>query len=416
MKSHSSELVLLSSGVGRIHFVETAMVLHEKQFPFKLICGYVPSARLAGVLRLIGPALARPNLDKRLEVRLGPHGVLKQYLLSNALAEGLTQFWLRMANLKCAPRNFTQALSWRFFGYMSQRYIKKHQKIFHVRSGAGSGGAISKAKAEGLKILVDHSIAHPAFVSKWMGPEYARYGDPQLGLMEGSFWDLVVQDCQNADALLVNSDFVKSTFIAEGYDPDKIHVAYLGVREDFFGLKKNYQTSPVLRLLFTGSFDLRKGARILVEAMEFLKAKGVKCELHVAGSNLEADRYFSDRLSSLPVIFHGALLQDDIKRLLAESDIYVFPTFAEGCAKSAMEALVAGLPVITTVACGLPQVARNCYVEIPLGDSQKLCSEIIRLAENENERRLLGQGGVALGPAFTWDKFGDRLINLYQTL
>lgn len=406
---------LLSSGVGRIHFVEIAIALHKRQYPFNLICGYVPSSRLSGLLRLVGPILARPNLDKRLDVRLGPDGILKRYLLSNAAAEGLAQFFLRLANLRCVPRNITQAWSWRFFGYMSRRYIH-NQAIFHVRSGAGGGGAIAKAKSLGLKVLVDHSIAHPSFVSKWTAPEYDRYGDRALGLMQGAFWDLVIKDCLEADAILVNSDFVKSTFVAEGYDSGKIHVLYLGVREDFFGIKKSYKMGKKLRLLFTGSFDLRKGARILVEAMELLQKRGVDFELHVAGGNLEADLYFKDRLSVLPVIFYGALLQDDIKRLLSDSDIYVFPTFAEGCAKSAMEALVAGLPVITTSACGLPPIARDCYVEIPAGDSQRLCEEIIKLADDEGLRQTMGQGGVELASNFTWDKFGGRLINLYQNL
>ena len=39
---------------------------------------------------------------------------------------------------------------------------------------------------------------------------------------------------------------------------------------------------------------------------------------------------------------------------LAKADVYVFPSLAEGCASSGMEAMAAGLPVITTRESGLP--------------------------------------------------------------
>lgn len=40
-------------------------------------------------------------------------------------------------------------------------------------------------------------------------------------------------DCEEGDRLLVNSDFVKNTFIEYGFDTNKIDVVYLGVRSDF---------------------------------------------------------------------------------------------------------------------------------------------------------------------------------------
>jgi hypothetical protein len=132
-------------------------------------------------------------------------------------------------------------IGWRAFGWQSQRYLRKAE-IFHVRSGAGQAGAIRKAKLAGMKVVVDHSIAHPAFMEQALKPEYNTFGLPfDLG-PRSLLWRLVLADAAVADCLLVNSEFVRETFAKEGYPLDKIRIVHLGVREDFFSLKEAYPT------------------------------------------------------------------------------------------------------------------------------------------------------------------------------
>ena len=77
----------------------------------------------------------------------------------------------------------------------------------------------------------------------------------------------MLRDCDDADLLLVNSDFVKKTFVEQGYPAEKVRVAYLGVREEFFDLKRDYRIAGPVKILFTGNFDIRKGVRLLLEAI-----------------------------------------------------------------------------------------------------------------------------------------------------
>lgn len=407
--------VLISSGVGRLHFIEIAKLLEDQGRHFELICGFIPDPKFNKFLFWIGPLLGRPNLPKRLSMRLGDCDSLLPYLRSNALAEGVTQLLLRLADLHLVPRGRTQTWAWRFFGWRSRRYMRD-QTVFHVRSGAGQGGAISTARRLGMRIIVDQSIAHPAYIARWLVPEYEKVGADFEGRPENPFWSLVLEDCRDADLLVVNSEFVKRTFVAEGFDPARIRVLYWGVREDFIGLKTDYNIKGRVKLLFTGNLELRKGLRILVEALEALRDQMFDFELHVAGSDLEARRFYGDRLSRLPVIWHGSLVQDDLKRLLAESDIYVFPTFAEGCARSAMEALFAGLPVVTTEACGLPGEPGLQFCEVPVGDSLALASAVQAISANFSVRSSLGLEAkyFASNGKYSWSKFGDELYDIYR--
>src|SRR5690606_29333670 len=87
------------------------------------------------------------------------------------------------------------------------------------------------------------------------------------------------------DLLLVNSNYVKASFINNGFPEEKIRIAELGVDESFNGLKTNYSlNSAAIRLLFTGNFGNRKGAAIIVGAVQILKAKGVRFSLSIVGN------------------------------------------------------------------------------------------------------------------------------------
>jgi len=406
--------VIISAGVGRLHFIDVGKALLARGCHFTLVCGILPNPRLNSVLCVAGKLLGRPNLAKSISARAGEGGTLLPLLRSNALAEGFSQLLLRLADLHLLPRPSTQALSWRFYGWRTRRYFAK-QAIFHVRTGGGQGGAIAEARARGMRIIADQSIAHPAYVTRVLAPEWKRFGAEKEGRLDGAFWDLVVQDCLDADVILVNSDFVKKTLVDNGFSADKIKVLYLGTRLDFMGVKKDYQIRGRAKLLFTGTFELRKGLRILIEALEMLVAEGIDCELHVAGNPAESTRFFGDRIARLPIIMHGILMQDDLKQLLADADIYVFPTLAEGCAKSAMEAMFAGLPVVTTEACGLPGRPGEDYEQVPVLSSLALTAAIKRLLGDEDARRGLGAGGLRMAKSgdYSWDMYAKKLMDFY---
>ena len=66
-----------------------------------------------------------------------------------------------------------------------------------------------------------------------MRNEFEKTTQPfNLGI-SNPLWKEIMYDCEEGDRLLVNSDFVKNTFIEYGFDANKIDVVYLGVRSDF---------------------------------------------------------------------------------------------------------------------------------------------------------------------------------------
>ena len=87
----------------------------------------------------------------------------------------------------------------------------------------------------------------------------------------------------------------------------------------------------------------------------------------------------------------------DVEKLLAASDIYCQPnTGAEPFGISFVEALSAGLPVVTTAIGGACEIVnRSCGVLVPHNDASALAKALTLLIENRSLRLDLGAAGPA---------------------
>jgi len=404
--------VVLSTGAGRLHFVEAANALWKNGVSTSLIMGIVPSRELDWLYNAAGRLLGRRELAKRLHVRTQGCLLPASHIKGCGFAETLVYGAMALARWHLVPDARGQALTWAFFGRQSRRHLGSN-RIFHVRSGAGQGGAIWAARKKGMKVVVDHSIAHPSYIERVMARPRRK---PTISARD-PFWRQVLKDCTEADVILVNSEFAQQTFIDEGFPAEQIRVIYWGVRQDFFSLKNDYLLKSPPRLLFTGAFCYRKGADSLVQALSLMEQRGVVCELHVAGDASECRSLAEDYKGASRIVFYGALPQSELKRLLAESDLYVFPTLAEGCARSAMEAMAAGLPVVTTRACGLPGEPGKHFVQIPEPSPEAIATALCEALSQTDRREGIGRSGAALVKrCHRWEDYAHNVTELYKEL
>jgi glycosyltransferase involved in cell wall biosynthesis len=267
-----------------------------------------------------------------------------------------------------------------------------------------------------MQVVVDHSIAHPVFMDRQLRDEYKKNCTPfDLG-MDSKFWQGVLKDCDKADILQVNSNFVKDTFVEQGYDVKKIRVIYQGVRKDFFSLKQNYEATDKIKILFTGSFGFRKGGEYILKAMQELEKQNFACEMIVVGSYIGAESLIANNKAS-NVRFVGHVLQDELKNYLLNSDVYLFPSLSEGCASSGMEAMAAGLPVIATVESGLPIENGKNGIIIPSKDVNAIVDAIIKLKDDKELREKLGAAAAnTISANYTWEQYAHKVIDLYNSL
>lgn len=417
---------ILSSGYGRLHLAQSASWLDSIGVCVYLVCGWVPGSSNKWLVRLCSRIVGR-NLSAGLQKRaivLTTGGSLCKSTLCEFIYQGARIADKIICNGMLASE--IQAWAWRLFGWHSKRFIKKyyvkHNMVFHVRSGAGQGGAIKLAKKLRIPVIVDHSIAHPKFLERQLREEYERNGATFDMGADSPFWKMIARDCEQSDCLIVNSHFVRDTFIEQGYPPQKIRVVYLGTREDFCGIravKASRCPDRKIRLLFTGNFGFRKGGEYILKAIGLLKRMScIEFEMDVVGEYAGAKTIIEKyRSEGMPIVFHGPVPQDDLKVFLAESDIYVFPSLAEGCACSGMEAMAAGLCVVATHESGLPidDGVNGCIV--PSKDYESLAMTIMRLMKNPELIDKMGESAALLiKTKYTWDKYANNIMRIYKEL
>lgn len=254
--------------------------------------------------------------------------------------------------------DFLEVAAMRVFGHQAARVLRASDlstvKILHYRAGFG-GVSLEAAKKSGLHLLCDHSIAHPTLVD-YLAKNGGRFPDSTAVIAPPSpFWRYILADIEAADTVLVNSEFVKETFLRAGYPQERLRVIYQGLDDEFLqwiSPKVVTQTweqlsEGPLRLLFAGTFNERKGAQVIIDSLR--KLDGVDWRFTVAGVVEDPVRQLNiDFFTDQRVNVTGWVDRRKLAELMAKAHMFLFPSNAEGSARVVFEAMGAGCYIITT--------------------------------------------------------------------
>jgi UDP-glucose:(heptosyl)LPS alpha-1,3-glucosyltransferase len=205
----------------------------------------------------------------------------------------------------------------------------------------------------------------------------------------------------------------------------KIRTLYNGVDHTRFANARDPRVREAVRrslnidgashaVLFVGNGFGRKGLGELIEAWP-LCAK--EAHLIVAGEDRMSNSY-KERARRLGVGRRVRFLgkRNDVADLLAAVDVVALPSLFEAFGNVVLEGMAAGLPVLTSARCGaaevLPAQLQPFVIHNPLDPA-----EIGRcLGELLEAPRELGAIAREAAAQFTWERFGDQLVERVQAL
>lgn len=116
------------------------------------------------------------------------------------------------------------------------------------------------------------------------------------------------------------------------------------------------------------------------------------------------------------VIFTG--LRHDIPAVLAETDIFVLPSYSEGLSNALMEAMASGCACIASDVGGNRFLIQNGVSGFlfPAGDRAALAAHIRRLVEDSVKRKSLGeQARKRILDVFSWEKVGKQYDEYFRS-
>lgn len=233
--------------------------------------------------------------------------------------------------------------------------------------------------------------------------------------------------------LIAVSSSVKDQLIKdEGINKNKIKLIYTGIDLD--------EWNKSIPLTFRDEFNISKNEILVTSIARFSKEKGHEFLIdsikyfkdYIKMENLDFQFKFVlvgegelldniiDKAKSLQIsndiIFTG--YRRDIENILKSSDIFVLPSNNEAFGLSILEAMAAGLPVITTDSGGTREIINerlNNGILIEYSDKQKLTEGLLSLAnDNKLKEQYITNGYKVLREHFNIEKTIEETYNLYK--
>jgi glycosyltransferase involved in cell wall biosynthesis len=180
-----------------------------------------------------------------------------------------------------------------------------------------------------------------------------------------------------------------------------------------------YGLSPQGYALFVGALEPKKNLRRLIEA--FLEIDS-DLPLVIVGRRAwlwEADAAFIETLgdkAKARLKFLGYVAREDLRRLYAGAQMFLFPSLYEGFGLPALEAMVAGCPVVTSNAASLPEVCGDGALYADPLDRDDIRAKIEQLMRDPGLRAALGEAGRTQAKRFSFDTYVENLGKAYTRL
>ncbi|GEM_PF-438123 len=151
-------------------------------------------------------------------------------------------------------------------------------------------------------------------------------------------------------------------------------------------------------LFFAGGNFWRKGLDQVLLALQILRGRVPDPILHVAGHDkkLKAFRRMAQELGlENRVHFYGRVSPQEVRAMMAGSDIFVLPSQTEALGLVYLEAFAAGIPVISGTEGGCKEIVihEKSGIQVPNGHPGRLALAIEKMVRNRSLRRRVIEGG-----------------------
>ena len=153
------------------------------------------------------------------------------------------------------------------------------------------------------------------------------------------------------------------------------------------------KNNEAVKLLFVGAIGKLKGERDLIAALAILRDGKPNLKVSFLGYGAENLKTYCEELGVTEFIeFLGAVSLAERISFFQNADIFVLPTYAEAMPISVIEAMAAGLPVISTSVGGIPELiedGKDGLLFSP-GDVNSLAEKISVLLNDKDMRIKIG--------------------------
>jgi glycosyltransferase involved in cell wall biosynthesis len=218
---------------------------------------------------------------------------------------------------------------------------------------------------------------------------------------------------ERADLIVAVSAFTgKQVEALLGVPASRIRVVHHGVLP-----RRIPQVKREKLVLSIGAIQRRKNQAALVRAFA---AMPQDWRLVLAGSNGFGAEETLTAVHQSPakerISITGFISEEKVSELLGRASIFAFPSLDEGFGMPILEAMAAGVPVVTSNRSACIEVAENAGELVNPKSIEDLGDILARLAADEPRRNALITAGRTHAARFTWHRAVQETLNVYREL
>jgi glycosyltransferase involved in cell wall biosynthesis len=292
-------------------------------------------------------------------------------------------------------------------GLAARRHLRASYDVVHIHFASGASN-IRKMTLARLALASRTPVILHAH-----GGGYPDYWRRMPGLVRAQ----TLATLQAAERVIVLGEQWRRFFESIGVPAEKIVVMPNPVVLPAL-LPTRLRRSKV-QFVYLGLMSPAKGAFDLVDATARLSPSYRQRAQVVLAGNGDTSR-LRERVRELGlegvVQVHDWVGQTERDQLLASSDCFVLPSYAEGLPMSLLEAMAWGLPAICTSVGSIPEYVRNNHngYLISAGAREQLSQAMQRMIDDDERRIRFGTNARASVEPLSLQIYARNLLNVYR--
>ena len=171
-------------------------------------------------------------------------------------------------------------------------------------------------------------------------------------------------------------------------------------------------------MLAIGTVEPRKDYPSLVEAFTSVSQAHPEVALVIVGADGWGAERLADAIAASPardrILRPGYLDDTTLAVTLEQAAVLAYPSVYEGFGFPPLQAMAAGVPVVTTKVGAIPEVVGDGAVLVDGGDSHALAEALVGVLDGGPDIEALVARGHRRAAEFSWSKCAEGLDRLYR--
>jgi glycosyltransferase involved in cell wall biosynthesis len=272
---------------------------------------------------------------------------------------------------------------------------------------------IFEQMAKKVDVISTHYYLDNIFISRSLNiPTIFRFP----GIKQPSPRWATMERFAKPDMYLANSRSTAER-VQRWYDISIEEIVYAGVERDQFYFDRTYEVADPMTILFVGRIDQGKGLYDLLEAIALLDRADVEARI-VGDGSLKSDLQSCAESLGIAdqVSFPGSVPHDAVHEEYSKADIFCLPSHHESLGLVNIEAMLSGLPVISTSIDAIKEYITHEKTGLLVDpeDVSALTNALDRVTKSVELRQELGEAGQREAEDYTVEACAEAMIKMYQ--